>query len=86
MQSRKGSLIIVVGLVILAIISVGIIAYEFMPKSKSSSYDNYSQSKSTKDVQELTKTDEISDIEKDLNSTNVDNLDAEVLGVTSEVE
>lgn len=86
MQNKKGSLIIVVGLIILAIFSVGIIVYKFMPSGKYSGYQNYSENKSTSDAEELTKTDEIPDIEKDLNATNVENLDADVLGITSQVE
>lgn len=86
MQSRKGSMIIVAGLVIAVIIIVGVIVYKFMTGNNNYSMKNYSQNPQVTAVPELTKTDEISDIEKDLNSTNTDNLDADVLGITSQVE
>ena len=85
MRSKKGSIVIIVGLVILAIILVGVMVYKLMPGSNYSG-NNYSQSQSTSKKEELTKTDEISDIEKDLNSTNTENLDSDVLGITSQVE
>lgn len=85
MHSRKGSTIIIAGLVIAVIIIVGVLVYRFMPRN----YDTNDILMPTSQITaepELTKTDEVSDIEKDLNSTRTDNLDADVLGITSEVE
>ena len=85
MQIRKGSMIIAVGLIVLAFILTGVIAYKFMYGSNNPAVTNNSQKTQTVEP-ELTKTDEVSDIERDLNSTSIENLDADVLGITSQVE
>lgn len=87
MQSRKGSInTIVAGFVVLAIVIAGVLVYKFISGSGFSTIKNYSQNSQIPVEQDLTKSDEISDIEKDLNSTSTDNLDADILEITSEVE
>ena len=86
MQSRKGSIIVITGLVIAVIIIAGLIAYKSMFGNDNYPVNDLVTTPIIKAEPELTKTDEISDIEKDLNSQSIDNLDADVLGITSEVE
>lgn len=86
MQSRKGSMIIVAGLVIAVIIIAGLLAYKSMSGNYNYPGNDLGPTSQITAGPELTKTDEISDIEKDLNSTSTDNLDADVLGITSQVE
>lgn len=83
--NKRGSMIIAVGLIVLALVLTGVIAYNFMYGGKNAIITSHSQK--LQPVQpELTKTDEVSDIERDLNSTSIENLDADVLGITSQVE
>lgn len=83
--SKKGSMTIAVGLIVTAIVLAGIIAYKFMYGGNYSAVTNYSQNPQTVEPG-LTNTDKVSDIEQDLNSTSTENLDADVLGITSQVE
>lgn len=87
MRSKRGSAIVAV-LVIALIVLVGVIIYNYSSRQNYKSLDTRTGDREDQDslIQpELTKTDEISDIEKDLNSTKIENLDSEVLGITSQV-
>lgn len=85
MRAKVGSMVLVMILIVSAMALIGIIAYQYMRGSNSLMMD-YSQKGTDLTVQELTKTDELSDIEKDLNSTNTETLDADIVGITSLVE
>lgn len=85
MRNRTGSMVLVMILIASAMILVGIIAYQYMRPSNGLVQD-YSQKGTDSTVQELTQTDEVSDIEKDLNLTNTETIDADIVGVTSLVE
>lgn len=86
MRSRRGSIIVIISLLIGAVIVVAVLLYKFMLGNSNNIGSGLAPVTLTSTEDELTKTDEISDIEKDLNSTGIDNLDASVLGITSEVE
>ncbi len=86
MQIKKGSMVIVVGLVVLVLVLAGMVVLKFTGGSIYQAGSNSPRVIETTTEPELTKTDEVSDIERDLNSTSVENLDANVLGITSQVE
>lgn len=86
MRAKNGSMVLVMILIVSAMALVGIIAYQYMRGSNNLMTKNYSQKGTNAVVLELTKTDEVSDIEKDLNSTNTESMDADIAGVSSLVE
>lgn len=85
MRNRTGSMVLVMILIVLAMALVGMIAYQYL-RGSNGLMKGYSQKGTDSKVQELTGTDEVSDIEKDLNSTNTESLDADIVGVSSLVE
>lgn len=83
MQTKRGSTILVVALIVLAVVLAGTVAYKLGGTNYKMAGSNV-QKVSASDT-ELTQGDEISDIEKDLNLTQIENLDSNVVGVSSEV-
>lgn len=87
MQSRRGSVAVIGVVAISVIVIAAIAAYVYFSKSSlSSQLIDQAQSQSVSSDPELTSTDSVEDIDQDLNSTQVDNLDKDVLGITSQVQ
>lgn len=83
-QTRRGVAVLVVILVVVSLVLVGVVAYKYGGGSLGI-IDQYSQEAGIDDI-DLTDGNEVSDIEEDLDSTDVDDLDSEVIGVSAEVE
>lgn len=85
MRTKNGSMVLVMILLVSAMVLIGIIAYQYM-RSSNGLVKDYSQKGTDSKVLELTQTDEVSDIEKDLSLTNTDTIDADIVGITTLVE
>lgn len=80
-------MILIVILVAALLVLVGLIFYKYWGKSGNQFSNKQVEQVGVSSTQpELTKSDEINDIEKDLNSTLIENLDADVVGISSQVE
>ena len=85
MRARGSSMVLLMILIVSAMVLVGIIALQYM-RGANGRMQGYSQKGTDSTIQVLTATDQVSDIEKDLDSTKTDTLDADIVGVTSLVE
>jgi len=92
---NRGTVAVLVIILTVALLTLGgIFAYQYgllggnkmAPSQQTINQTEDAVEDRSSEINNVGKEDRVSDIEKDLNSTNVDTLDQEVLGVKAEVE